>query len=378
MKPIYVDHGATTPLLKEALEEGMPYLDRSFANPSSMHPFGIEVRKRINIERENLAKSLKVSPKELYFTSGATEAINLVLQGVSKCVGHDKEILTTKIEHKATLNTLHTLEKEGVVVRYIPVDSQGLFDFDLFEEMLTPKVGLVSLMWANNEIGTLYDMERIASICQKKNVLLHVDAVCVATKIEMDLSKIPIDYLSISAHKFYGPKGIGLLFVRDNAPICPLIFGGSHENHLRAGTENVFGIVALSKAFGIMSEKRKEVIAHLNELTTAFREKLSQIDGVYFNGPTELSNQLPGLVSVRIKGFQSIALGFELARHGIYASSGSACNSDVIEESHVIQVVNRDCLEDFGVVRFTFGKDNRLEEVNRIVVVIKEIIVENN
>lgn len=377
MKPIYVDHGATTPLLKEALEEALPFLKSSYGNPSSMHPYGISVKKRINDEREKLANVFHVSPKTLYFTSGATESINLVLQGVSAHFKHQKKIISTRIEHKATLNTLHHLESLGVEVIYLDLDQSGLFSFEQFESLLSSDIGLVSLMWANNEIGTLYDVKRITEICHRHQVLLHIDGVCVASKFDINLSELKIDYLSLSAHKFYGPKGAGLLYIKENAPMEPMIFGGSQEKGLRAGTENVFGIIGLSTAYLHMHQRLSETVLHLNRLTKRLRDGLKDLEEVRFQGPNAEKDQLPGLVSLGIKGFQSMDLSFELIKEGIYASTGSACNSDIIEDSHVIRALYFKSSESYGIVRFTFGFENTLEEVDRIIAVVREIIIDN-
>lgn len=366
MKDIYLDHGATTPIDPSVLESMMPYLKEHYGNPSSIHQMGIYAKRSINEARASVAEILKCEPNQVVFTSGATESINICLKGVSMHHNHLKKIVTTNIEHSASIKTLDHLASLGVEVNYLEVNKEGKIDLEELDRSLDSNVGLVSIIWVNNEIGTIADIKAISQICQKHKVLLHIDGVAGFGKLPIDLSEIHIDFLSLSAHKFYGPKGSGLLYVRECKEISPCVFGGLQENGLRSGTENITGIIGLASAMRLTALRRDSYVIHLNNLTNGLKEALKDVPDIMFNEPVNKQEMIPGLLSISFKGVTANEMAYELDKSHIYVSAGSACHSSHMDKSHVIKAIHQDKYDDYGTIRVTFGFDNKLSDIKCI------------
>lgn len=374
MNRIYMDHNATTPLREEVLAAMLPYLRDEFGNASSLHAYGIRARKAIEAAREQVAAALGAHPREIIFTGCGTEADNQAIKGVAFANrGKGEHIITSRIEHKAVLETCEYLEKRGFRVTYLPVDEYGVVSPDDVAQAITERTILVSVMFANNEVGTIQPIAEIARICRERGVYFHTDAVQAVGKVPIDVERLGIDLLSLSAHKFYGPKGVGALYVRKGVKIEPLLHGGHQEWGLRAATENVAGIVGLGKALEL---RLGEMETEAQRLTT-LRERLyngivAQIDHVYLNGhPTQ---RLPGTLSVcfdYIEG-EAIILGLDL--EGVAVSSGSACTSATLEPSHVLLAMGVHPATAQGSIRFSLGRGNTEEDIDYVLRVLPPII----
>jgi cysteine desulfurase len=379
MRRIYMDHNATTPLREEVLEAMLPYLREEFGNPSSLHSFGTRTRKAVEAAREKVAAALEAQPSEIVFTGCGTESDNQAIKGVAFAnrSGGD-HIITSRVEHKAVLQTCQYLEGQGFRVTYLPVDQYGMVNPDDVAQVITDRTLLVSVMFANNEVGTVQPITEIAQVCHERGVYFHTDAVQVVGKLPVDVDKLGIDLLSISAHKFYGPKGVGALYVRrgvkrKSVKIDPLLHGGHQEWGLRAATENVAGIVGLGKAVELrLGEMEAEA-----ERLTALRERLyeglaARIDHIYLNGhPTE---RLPGTLNVSFEYVEgeAIILGLDLA--GVAVSSGSACTSGSPNPSHVLLAMGIDPVVAQSSIRFSLGQDNTDADVDYVLETLPPIM----
>ncbi|MBE3592977.1 MAG: cysteine desulfurase NifS [Thermoanaerobacter sp.] len=374
MDRIYLDNAATTPVDKRVLEAMLPYYSDVFGNPSSLYSYGQEAKKAIEEAREKVAKALGADADEIYFTSGGSESDNWALKGVAYAL-KDKgnHIITTEIEHPAALNTCRYLEKEGFKVTYLPVDEYGLVKPEDLKKAITDKTILVSIMFANNEIGTIEPIEELVKIAHEKNVYFHTDAVQAVGNIPIDVKKLDVDLLSLSAHKIYGPKGVGALYIKKGIKIHSLIQGGTQEKNRRAGTENVPGIVGLGEAIELIT---KNLDSHINKLTF-LRDKLingilEKIPYVRLNGhPTK---RLPGNVNVSFEFVDGESLILNLDMAGICASSGSACTSGSLEPSHVLLAIGHSKELARGSLRLTIGKDNTEEDIDKVLEVLPQII----
>ena len=366
MKAIYLDHGATTPIDDFVFQSMLPFLKEHYGNPSSIHQMGVYAKRSINEARAHVSEVLNCDQKQVVFTSGATESINICLKGVSMHHAHKKKIITSTIEHSASIMTLSHLETLGVEVIYLDVNKEGLIDLDELEKNMGPDVGLVSIIWVNNEIGTIQDIKAISQICRKHKVLLHVDGVAAFGKLEVNLNDLQIDFLSLSAHKFYGPKGAGLLYVRECKEISPCVFGGLQENGLRSGTENMTGSIGLAAAMSLTAKRRTAYVKHLNDLTSALKQALKDVPDIMFNEPHNKDSMIPGLLSISFKGITAHEMAYELDKHQIYVSAGSACHSSHLDKSHVIKAIHKGLYEDYGTIRITFGKENILSDISYI------------
>lgn len=383
---IYLDHAATTPLDLEVFEAMKPYFFEKFGNPASIHSFGQEALRAVDSAREKVAKYLGCQIHEVIFTSGATESNNLAIKGVVEASAIKKpHIITSKIEHHSVLETIEFLEKKGKIdVSYIPVNHEGIVNTKSVQEAITENTILVSIMYANNEIGTIQPIawlgEMIFKINEerrknKKNpIIFHTDAVQAAGFLDCRVNKLNVDLLSLSAHKFYGPKGIGVLFVKEGTKISPLHHGGFHEYNLRAGTLNASAIVGLGKAVELLSnDKWQQHIQKIKKL----RDKL--IEGVINNIPNVLLNgskekRLPGNANFCFKNAEgeSILLGLDF--EGIACSTGSACASGSLEPSHVLLALGLSHEFAHGSLRFTLGKDNNEEEIDKVLKILPKIV----
>ncbi|NNG66898.1 cysteine desulfurase NifS [Caldanaerobacter subterraneus] len=374
MDRIYLDNAATTPVDKRVLEAMLPYYSDVFGNPSSPYSYGQEAKKAIEEAREKVAKALGADSDEIYFTSGGSESDNWALKGVAYAL-KDKgnHIITTEIEHHAVLNTCRYLEKEGFKVTYLPVDEYGLVKPEDLKKAITDKTILVSIMFANNEIGTIEPIEELVKIAHEKNVYFHTDAVQAVGNIPIDVKKLDVDLLSLSAHKIYGPKGVGALYIKKGVKIHSLIQGGTQERNRRAGTENVPGIVGLGEAIELIT---KNLDSHINKLTF-LRDKL--INGILEKIPYARLNghptkRLPGNVNVSFEFIDGESLILNLDMAGICASSGSACTSGSLEPSHVLLAIGRSRELARGSLRLTIGKDNTEEDIDKVLEVLPRII----
>ncbi|MGI1691476.1 cysteine desulfurase NifS [Thermoanaerobacter uzonensis] len=374
MDRIYLDNAATTPVDKRVLEAMLPYYSDVFGNPSSPYSYGQEAKKAIEEAREKVAKALGADADEIYFTSGGSESDNWALKGVAYAL-KDKgnHIITTEIEHHAVLNTCRYLEKEGFKVTYLPVDEYGLVEPEDLKKAITDKTILVSIMFANNEIGTIEPIEELVKIAHEKNVYFHTDAVQAVGNVPIDVKKLDVDLLSLSAHKIYGPKGVGALYIKKGIKIHSLIQGGTQERNRRAGTENVAGIVGLGEAIELIT---KNLDSHINKLTF-LRDKL--INGILEKIPYARLNghptkRLPGNVNVSFEFIDGESLILNLDMAGICASSGSACTSGSLEPSHVLLAIGLPRELARGSLRLTIGKDNTEEDIDKVLEVLPQII----
>ena len=378
MKRIYMDHAATTPLEKEVFEAMQPYFSEKFGNASSLHKFGRESREVIEESREIIARVINASPDEIYFTSGGTESDNLAIKGVAfrNKKENKRHIMTSKIEHHAVLHTCQYLEKIGFRVDYVPVDKYGMINVNDLEEKITKETSVISVMHANNEIGTIEPIREIGEILKEKEIYFHTDAVQTVGKIPIDVEKLNVDLLTISAHKIYGPKGVGALYVRKGTKIDPILHGGGHEKGLRSGTENVPGIVGLAKAIELAEKRMKngesERLERLKD--KIIKEVLSNMDKVKLNGHPKL--RLPNNVNFSFYGIEGEALVLKLDSYGIATSTGSACSSKSLEPSHVLIAIGLRPEDAHGSLRITLGKENTEEDVSYLLEVLPKVVNE--
>jgi len=373
MKTIYLDHAATTPLSPIAYEKMKPFFESFYGNPSSVHEMGAAAKKAINEARKKVAGILNCKPSEIIFTSGGTEATNLAILGYADKNPEKKEIITTKIEHHATLHACEYLEKNGYVIHKLDVNQEGSLILEDLNRTINKNTLMVSVIWGNNEIGTIQDMEGISSICMKNNVALHVDAVQMIGNKKIDLSQSGIDMMTVSAHKFYGPKGIGFLYKKDAIEIGNLMHGGMQELSHRPGTENVAGIIGLVEALEQSSNNVDPYVKHLSGLSKELFKALQQrIPSIRLNGPKLGENRLPGILSLSFNNIKSFDLAFALDQEHIYVSTGSACNATDIKPSHVLCAIKQKDIKQTGTIRVSFGVQNQKEDINYIAQKIEE------
>ena len=372
---VYLDNAATTPIDEKVVEAMLPVLKEQFGNPSSIHGYGRQARAVIEKARKQVAGFLNVSPAEIFFTSGGTEADNMAIRCAINDLGI-KHAITSKIEHHAVLHTLEALEKAGSIkLSFVKLTPDGHVDLDSLEELLkTNERSFVSLMHANNEIGNLVDLVKVGELCKQYNAIFHSDTVQTMAHYAFDLQKTPIDFVTCSAHKFHGPKGIGFLYVNSNVKIKPLIYGGAQERNMRGGTENIYGIVGLTKAMEIALAEVDEHHAHILGLKNYMIEQLeATIPGVEFNGDAK-GNSLYTVLNVCFpKTDVAEMLLFNLDIDGIAASGGSACSSGSDQGSHVLRQVQKDM--ERPSVRFSFSKYNTKEEIDFVVGKLKGLLV---
>ena len=378
---VYMDHAATTPLRPAVLEDMLPYLKGSFGNPSSLYTLAQEARNAVDRSRRTIARLIGIRSSELTFTSGGTESDNAAIKGGAMAMRHlGRHIITSTIEHHAVLHTCHQMEQFGFKVTYLPVDQDGLVSKSDLLDSVTSETILVSIMMANNEIGTIQPIsdlsESIRAISEKdeRTILFHTDAVQALGHIPIDLSELKaVHMMSMSAHKFYGPRGVGGLFIRRGTPFEPLMMGGGQERQRRSGTENVSGIVGMASALKFSVEEMEENKNKLLGLKTKIIETLSrEMKGVVFNGhPVD---RLPNNISVSFEGVEGepILLGLDLK--GICASSGSACSSASLEPSHVLLAMGSSAEQAQGTLRITLGRDNSEEDVDYLLETLIELV----
>ncbi|MCY3714381.1 MAG: cysteine desulfurase NifS [Gemmatimonadetes bacterium] len=364
MASIYLDHNATTPVRSEVFDAMEPFFRDRFGNASSIHRYGQDARAAVEEARARVAGLVNARPGEIYFTSGGTESDNLAIKGAAYARrARGRHVITTNIEHSAVLNSCAFLEREGFEVTYLPVDEYGRVDPGQVEDALTDQTILVSIMHANNEIGTVQPVGEIGRIARARDVCFHTDAVQSAGKLPVDVEAMRADLLSLSGHKIYGPKGVGAIYIRKGVEIEPTAHGGHHENDVRSGTENTVGIVGLGKAAELAAEERESEYRHLSEMRDALEARVRvEIEGVKVNGHPE--RRLPGTLNVSFPGAEGESLIMSLDLAGIAVSTGSACTSGTIEPSHVLLALGRDPRTALGSVRFSFGRDNTMGDVD--------------
>jgi len=374
VRQVYLDNAATTPVKKEVLDAMMPYFTEKFGNPSSIYRLGQETRAAIDEAREKVAKAINASPREIFFTGGGSESDNWAIKGIAFANRNKGDhIITTKIEHHAVLHTCKYLEKNGFKVTYLDVDEYGTVDIDQLKKSITDKTILISIMFANNEIGTIQPIKEIGNIARENNVYFHTDAVQAVGNIKIDVKDLNIDLLSMSAHKLYGPKGIGALYIRQGVKIDSYIHGGAQEKNRRAGTENIPGIVGFGKAIELAYENIDEHNSKLIKL----RDKLikgiyDNIDYVRLNGHPE--NRLPGNVNFSFEFIEGESLLLSLDMVGISASSGSACTSGSLDPSHVLLAIGLPHEIAHGSLRLTLGDFNTEEDVDYVIENLVKIV----
>ncbi|QGU95295.1 cysteine desulfurase NifS [Clostridium bovifaecis] len=372
---IYMDYAATTYTRPEVLDEMIPYFTESFGNPSSFYTLANANRKAINIARERVAKAISADANEVYFTSGGSEADNWAIKGAA-FAKRDKgnHIITSSIEHHAIINTCKFLEKNGFEVTYLPVDEFGFVKPEDVKAAITDKTILVSIMFANNEIGVIEPIKEIGAICREKKVLFHTDAVQAVGHVPVDVKEMNIDLLSMAAHKFHGPKGVGVLYIRRGVRIENLIHGGGQERSKRGSTENVAGIVGMGKAIELaileMNEEGKRLSILRDKL---IKELTERIPYVKLNGPTG-EKRLPSNVNMSFIGIEGETLLLDLDDKGVYASTGSACASGDLEASHVLLAIGLDHGVAHGSLRLSLGAKTTEEEVNYVINELPNII----
>ena len=374
MRRIYLDHNATCPLEDRVLSGMLPYLKENFGNASSLHSFGREAREAVEKAREEVAQLLNAEPSEIIFTSGGTEANNMAIKGYCwKNRDKGNHIITSSIEHHAVLNPMKQLEKQGFEVTYLPVDGRGRVSPEDLRKAITPRTILVSIMMANNEVGTVEPIKELVEVTREKGIAFHTDAVQAVGKIGVDVNLLGVDFLSLSAHKIYGPKGVGVLYIRKGRKIEPLITGGHHERNLRAGTENVAGIVGLGIASRIAREEMEEEGRRLRELRDRLKEGIQErIPHIRINGDPE--NGLPNTLNISFEYVEGESIILNLDLQGVAVSSGSACTSGSLEPSHVLMAMGVPPVTAQGSIRFSLGKGNTREDIDRVLEILPPII----
>ena len=374
MNRIYLDYAATAPVLPEVLDAMLPFFVSQFGNPSGIHANGREARKAVEQARRQTAKALGAESQEICFTSGGSESNNLAVQGTAFALrGKGNHLITSQIEHPSVLKTCRWLEKQGFRVTYLPVDSSGTVSPESVREAIGPETILVSVMTANNEIGTIQPVSQIGEICREKNVVFHTDAVQAAGLLKTDVKELHADLLSISAHKFHGPKGVGALYIRKGTRLESLIHGGAQEKGLRAGTENVPGIAGMGKAIEIAMAEMEEKPARIRELRDLLAGRiLEKVPGAKMNGHPTM--RLPNNCHFSFSGIESEALLLRMDLAGISVSGGSACTSGSMEPSHVLQAIGLKDEMLKGGIRLTLGRETTREEIEKTARILAEIV----
>jgi cysteine desulfurase len=368
---IYLDNNATTQLDPGVIEEMLPFLTRHYGNPSSGYSFAATARKAINLARERLAALLGCEPVEIVFSSGGTESNNAVINSALQLETGGKHVITSAVEHSAVLRPCQDLAKRGYDVTFLGVDGHGNLDVAELEAAIRPGTALVSIMWANNETGVVFPIEKIAEICREKRVLFHTDAVQVTGKIPMRLRDSPINFLSLSAHKFHGPKGVGALYVSRQTRFSPLVAGGGQENGRRGGTENVASIVGLGKAAELALKYQGK--CNIRSMRDRFEKSmLEAVSGASINGAN--AARLPNTSSLLFEGIESSSALLLLDRQGICCSAGSACRTGSQEASHVLRAMNPSADGARRSLRFSLGRFNTEAQIDRAIEVVPKVI----
>ena len=371
---IYLDNAASTQIHDDVLDSMLPYLKEQYGNPSSIHRYGRLTRKAIHKARKQIASLINADPAEILITSGGTESNNTALVGISSQFP-DSQIITSSIEHDAILEPCKKLNSKGFQVDYLPVDKSGMINIEDLKNMISKKTSLVSVMFGNNEVGTIQPISEITKICHENNVFFHTDAVQAVGKLPVDVKKLDVDLLSISSHKLYGPKGVGALYIKDGVKIDPIILGGGQEFRLRSGTENVASIVGFGQACEIAQNHLIENISLVKKLQTILVKKvLDEIPEVTFNGHSE--SRLSNNAHFTFLGVNGEDLIIKLDEYGIAASTGSACSVNTQKASHVLESMGFSLEQITGSLRLTVGIFNTENEINETVDILKKVVEE--
>jgi len=374
MKRVYLDYAATTPTHPDVVKAMLPYLNDAFGNPSSMHSFGQEAKRAVEEARETIAALIGAKNDEIVFTSGGTEADNFALKGVAYANEHrGNHIITSSIEHHAVIEPLKSLERQGFKVTYLPVDQYGMVDPQDVRKAVSEKTILISVMHANNEIGTIEPIAEMGRIAKERGVYLHTDAVQTVGHIPVDVNELGVDLLSMSAHKLSGPKGVGALYIRKGTKVAPFMHGGEQEQRRRASTENVPGIVGFGKAADIAQNEMRAEVERLALLRDQLiKGLLERIDNMQLNGHP--SKRLPNNVNVSIQFVEGESMLLSLDMEGIAASTGSACSSSTLTPSHVLLALGLQPEQAHGSLRFTLGRETTKEEIGRVLEALPPIV----
>jgi len=371
---IYLDNAASTPIHKDVLNEMLPFLSEQYGNPSSIHKLGRTANKAIQNARKQIANLINAQPDEIFFTSGGTESNNIALYGFTYAK-KGNHIITSLIEHEAVLEPCKRLERDGFLVTYLPVSSDGLVDPMYVKNAITKDTCLVSIMFANNEVGTIQPIKEISKICQEKQISFHSDAVQAVGKMSIDVKDLELSAMSISSHKLNGPKGIGAIYIKKGIKIEPLILGGGQENGIRSGTENVASIVGFGKACELAKENLQKNIVHIKSLRDSLVSKItSEISHVSFNGNRE--KRIPNNAHFTFLGVNGEDLIIKLDENEIAASTGSACSVKIQKASHVLKAMGFSHEQITGSLRLTVGLSNTFEEIDTTVNILKKVVKE--
>ncbi len=376
MEKIYLDHGATTGVDPEVLKKMLPYFSDVFGNGSSQHFFGREALEAIDASREKIAKALNCRSTEIYFVSGGCESDNMAIKGYAYA-HKDKgnHIITTKIEHPAVLESCRNLEKKGFEVTYLDVDNEGFVSKEALENAITDKTILISIMMVNNEIGTIEPIKELVEVAKAHNIAFHTDAVQAVGNIPVDVKDLGVDMLSLSAHKFYGPKGVGVLYKKNGVRIERFLDGGEQERNLRASTHNTPGIVGCAEALELAIKNMEANNKKTQEVRDYFVKRVKEtIPHIYYNGPKDHSKRIPGNSNFSFIGIEGEGILFHLDLNGIAVSSGSACSSGSLDPSHVLLAIGVPMEVAHGSIRFSFGKENTIEQAEYTVQVLSKTV----
>jgi len=374
MRKVYFDHSATTPIDPQVTEAMLPFLNEKFGNPSSIHSYGREVKVALEEAREAVADFCNVRAADIYFTSGGTESDNMAIKGVAyELKDKGKHIITSKVEHHAVLHTCEFLEKQGFEITYLAPDKYGMIHPETVEKAIRKVTILITIMHANNEVGTINPIQTIGEIARNKGILFHTDAVQSFGKLTIDLSKLPVDLMSMSGHKIYGPKGVGALYIRKGVRLVQLSHGGEHERNRRPGTENIPGIIGMAKAVELRRDGMKNEAKYIRNLREKLHKKISEvIPRIFLNGHPQ--KRLAGHLNLSFQGIEGEALLLSLDLKGVAASSGSACTSGSIDPSHVLSGIGIKPELTQSSIRFTLGKDNTEEDIDYTVSILPDIV----
>ena len=377
MKRVFLDHASTTKVDNEVIDAMLPYFKKYYGNPSSIHAFGREAREAVDSSRVHVSNILGARDDEIVFTAGGTESDNLAIKGIAylnkeKRTTKGPHIITSAIEHPGVLEACRHLEAQGFDIKYLPVDADGIINLETLKELISKNTFLLSVMFANNEIGTIQPIEEAGKIAHEHDILFHTDAVQAVAKVPIDVKKQHIDLLALSAHKIYGPKGIGSLYVRNGVKLQPIIHGGGHEKGIRSSTLNVPGIVGLGKACELASKRIKNDIAYLKTLRDMLIKATLEIEESYLNGHRQ--KRLVNNAHFRFTGIEGESLLLSLDEKGIATSTGSACSSQKLQASHVLLAIGLNPVQAHGSVRLTLGRENTKEQITYVSEKIPQVV----
>lgn len=377
MKKIFMDNASTTKVDQEVIDAMLPFFSEYFGNPLTLHSFGREARKSLDKSRKKVADLLDAKEDEIIFTAGGTESDNIAIKGAAYQNKNIREsrgphIITSAIEHAAVLETCKHLETQGFKVKYLPVDEYGIVKINDLKESISKNTILISIMFANNEIGTIEPIEEIGKIAKQNNICFHTDAVQAIGKIPIDVNKLNIDMLSISSHKIYGPKGVGALYIKKGVKIQPVVHGGGHEKGLRSSTHNMPGIIGLGKACELAKKRMEKDTKYIKNLRDKLIKNVLQIEESYLNGHPE--KRLINNAHFRFTGIEGESLLMRLDEKGIATSTGSACSSEKLKPSHVLIALGLSPIDSHSSLRITLGRENKESEVTYVSEVLKEIV----